>query len=267
MTDSAAFNVDREPRKKVAPVAIRDRFRIRFAKTGLLRWIGHGDLLRLWERLLRRSDLQLSMSTGFHPRARMSFPSALALGVEGLDEVVEIELAQSITVEALRSRLVADGQPGLAIGEVELMAVNGGNGGGSSYSPGLSKAMHHSSEFEVEIPEEFDLTQVDRGIELAKTLGEISIQRKEKTVMVSIADTFPTISRRENFICVTQFETTGASPKITDLLDAMELNELLPCGAIIRRTRLHIIDEEPRILTSAFSSENLSDNKFKTPKT
>lgn len=256
MTDAAAFNVDREPQKKVVPVAVRDRFRIRFAKTGLLRWIGHGDLLRLWERLLRRSDLQLCMSTGFHPRARMSFPSALALGVEGLDEVVEFELAQSITVEELYRRLVADGQPGLAIGKVELTAVNGGNGGGSSYSPGLSKAMHHSSEFEIEVPEEFDLDQVDRSIELAKTLSEISIQRKEKTVAVSIADTFPSISRRENFICVTQLETTGASPKITDLLDAMELNELIPSGAIIRRTRLHLIDEQPHIQTSAFNSES-----------
>ena len=41
------------------PPPIRDRYRIRFAKTGLLRWIGHRDLQRLWERLLRRAELPL----------------------------------------------------------------------------------------------------------------------------------------------------------------------------------------------------------------
>lgn len=249
MTDFVALNINREQRPKVAPVAVRDRFRIRFSKTGLLRWIGHRDLLRLWERLLRRSDLQLSMSTGFHPRARLSFPSALALGVEGLDEVVEIELAQSIAADELRQRLVDDGQPGLTIGKVILMATNGGNGGGSSYSPGLVKAMHHSSEYEIDIPEGFDLLEVDRCIESAKSLGTLSIDRKDKTVIASVAESFPSISRREQFICITQLETVGASLKITDLLDAMKLNELLPSGAIIRRTRLHLTDESPQTQT------------------
>ena len=41
---------------------LRIRYRIRFAKTGLLRWISHRDLARLWERLLRRARLQLSMT-------------------------------------------------------------------------------------------------------------------------------------------------------------------------------------------------------------
>ena len=40
--------------------------------------------------------LKLSMTEGFHPKPRIGFPSALALGVEGLDEVVEIELAEEL---------------------------------------------------------------------------------------------------------------------------------------------------------------------------
>lgn len=74
---------------------IRDRYRIRFAKTGLLRWIGHRDLQRLWQRVLRRADLRLSMSQGFHPKPRIHFPSALPLGFQGIDEVTEVELAES----------------------------------------------------------------------------------------------------------------------------------------------------------------------------
>ncbi len=97
---------------------IRIRYRMRFAKTGLLRWISHRDLARLWERLLRRAELRLSMTEGFHPKPRVAFPSALALGVESLDEVVEIELAEAWDAGDLLSRLRDDKQPGLTIKSV-----------------------------------------------------------------------------------------------------------------------------------------------------
>ena len=97
---------------------LRIRYRIRFAKTDLLRWISHRDLARLWERLLRRARLELSMTEGFHPKPRVSFPSALALGIEGLDEVVEIDLAEEISVSDLLQRLSEDNQPGLRIRSV-----------------------------------------------------------------------------------------------------------------------------------------------------
>jgi len=72
-----------EPTK---PEPLRIRYRIRFAKAGLLRWISHRDLASLWERLLRRAALKLSMTEGFHPKPRVAFPSALALGVESQDD-------------------------------------------------------------------------------------------------------------------------------------------------------------------------------------
>ncbi len=242
-------------RRTGVPV-ICDRYRIRFSKMGLLRWIGHRDLLRLWERILRRTGLQVTMTTGFHPRARIAFPSALPLGVEGLEEVVEIELAESISAEALRQRLIDDDQPGLIIGDVVQTATNGGNGDGSAYSPGLAKARHHSSEFEVEIPADFPLAEVDQAIERLAAMSVLTIVRKEKPITVSVPHTFPDVCRREQQICITQIESEGASLKITDLLDAMGLAELMPAGAIIRRTRLHLIDElQPNPLRSFLTSK------------
>ena len=74
---------------------VRLRVRIRFSKQGDLRLIGHRDLMRCLERLFRRAGLALSFSEGFHPKPRMTFPLALAVGIEGLDEVMELELAAS----------------------------------------------------------------------------------------------------------------------------------------------------------------------------
>ncbi len=101
---------------------VRQRVRIRFRKQGDLRWIGHRDLARALERLFRRAGLALGMSEGFHPKPRMSFPSALAVGVEGRDEVVEVELAEALPAETLAARLNAHTLPGLEFTSVELLA-------------------------------------------------------------------------------------------------------------------------------------------------
>jgi len=99
----------------------RIRLRIRFRKVDDLRWISHRDLVRALERLFRRAKLVLRMSEGFHPKPRMSFPSALALGVEGLDEVMELELAESMQAEDVQQRLTELAPPGLVITHVMVV--------------------------------------------------------------------------------------------------------------------------------------------------
>lgn len=100
---------------------IRQRVRIRFCKADDLRLIGHRDLVRTFERLLRRCQVSLSMSEGFHPKPRMSFPSALAVGISGLNEVMEVELAEPMPAEELKQRLLAQAPPGLSINHVALV--------------------------------------------------------------------------------------------------------------------------------------------------
>ena len=67
-------------------------FRVRFSKTGRLRFLSHHDLMRLFERALRRSGLPLRMTEGYNPHPVVSFPTALGLGLESVDEVLEFEL-------------------------------------------------------------------------------------------------------------------------------------------------------------------------------
>lgn len=119
----------------------RHRYRIRFAKVGDLRLTGHRDLIRLFERMLRRADLRLAMTEGFHPKPRMTFPSALALGVAGLDEVMELELANPRTADELKELLSRHAPPGLEILSVQLMP------------PGTKKAQVRFVWFEVVVPD------------------------------------------------------------------------------------------------------------------
>jgi len=108
---------------------VRHRVQIRFKKTDNLRFIGHRDLMRSIERLLRRSQLPVSMSEGFHPKVRMSFPSALALGVSGHAEVMELDLEGNITPDQVLASLNRNSFAGLTFCSVVEMATGRKNKG------------------------------------------------------------------------------------------------------------------------------------------
>jgi radical SAM-linked protein len=119
---------------------VRLRVRIRFSKQGDLRLIGHRDLMRCLERLFRRAGLALGFSQGFHPKPRMTFPLALAVGIEGLDEVLEVELAEPAEAAELLRRLALHAPPGLIFHAVELLPE------------GSRKARVQSASYEAPIP-------------------------------------------------------------------------------------------------------------------
>ncbi len=98
---------------------VRHRVRIRFSKQGDLRFVGHHDLARIVERLFRRAGVRPAYSQGFHPKPRFNFPSALALGIEGVHEVLEVELAEAMTGEELAARLASHTVPGLVFRSIE----------------------------------------------------------------------------------------------------------------------------------------------------
>jgi radical SAM-linked protein len=102
---------------------VRQKLWIRFRKTGELRLIGHRDLARAFERLFRRAALPLAMSQGFHPHAKINFPSALALGIQGDNELVEVSLAEAVDEQAVRARLVEQSPDGLEITDVQAVSA------------------------------------------------------------------------------------------------------------------------------------------------
>ena len=75
------------------------RLRVRFSKTGKIRFIGHRDVARVIERAVRRTGLPVAYSEGFSPRMRMSFGLALPTGYESDGEFVELPLVDSALVD------------------------------------------------------------------------------------------------------------------------------------------------------------------------
>lgn len=76
-----------------------------FCKKGILRYISHLDIVRLFQRALRRAGLPVALSQGFSPHYRISFGNALKLGVESEGEKAEFSLNEWIDPEEFKSRL------------------------------------------------------------------------------------------------------------------------------------------------------------------
>jgi hypothetical protein len=81
------------------------------AKEGELVWLGHLDFARAIERALRRADLPLRFTEGFHPRVKMRLPEPLPLGVGSDAERFVVELAQPRAAADVGTALAASRLP------------------------------------------------------------------------------------------------------------------------------------------------------------
>ncbi|MCZ0902885.1 TIGR03936 family radical SAM-associated protein, partial [Microcoleus sp. HI-ES] len=97
----------------------KQRLRVWFGKVGDMALVGHLDLIRLFDRVVRRADLPISFTGGFHPNPRISLANALPLGVTSTGEIADFELTESIDIESFREKLVAKLPENIPIYKVE----------------------------------------------------------------------------------------------------------------------------------------------------
>ncbi len=89
------------------------RVRVTFSKQGALRYIGHLDLHKIWERSIRRAKLPLAYSQGYHPQPKINLAAALPLGFSSRAEVMDMWLNED--VEDVVPTLQPHIPPGLTI--------------------------------------------------------------------------------------------------------------------------------------------------------
>jgi radical SAM-linked protein len=205
----------------------KNRIRIRFSKTGDLRWIGHMDLARLWERLVRRAGLSISLTEGFHPKPKISFPSALALGIEGLDEAVELELNGEADVGEIEQHLRPHLPPGIDLLRLEIL------------TPENARQQLRASTFEIDIPAE-ELAAVRMRLDAFLAAPTWTVTRENRTLSVSVGDPDFEVILLGSVLRFTLPNSGGASFRPGELLQALSLEHLQEQGVILRRTRVHL---------------------------
>lgn len=82
-------------------------YRMKFAKTGRAKYISHLDLMRCFQRCIRRAELPIAYSEGFHPHMLIVFAAALSLGFDSRSEIIEIQLTEELSYDEVKDRMNA----------------------------------------------------------------------------------------------------------------------------------------------------------------
>jgi radical SAM-linked protein len=147
------------------------RARITFTKQGALRYTGHLDLHRLWERAMRRADLPLSYSQGFHPQPKISLASALPLGFSSRGEVLDVRFNDEIPTEEIASRLKDSLPPDIQVTNVESV---------DEREPALQTQVL-SATYDVHLTEPVDGSDLMRKVEELMMSESLPRERRGKT--------------------------------------------------------------------------------------
>ena len=97
------------------------KLRIKFSKKGPLRFIGHLDIMRYFQKAIRRSDIDIAYSTGFSPHQIMSFAAPLGVGVESEGEYFDIEANSVTSAEDMIARLNREMAEGMVITGMRIL--------------------------------------------------------------------------------------------------------------------------------------------------
>lgn len=91
------------------------KYRLIFSKTGYAKYVSHLDLMRMFQRAFKRSELPISYSQGFNPHQKISIGFPLPLGVTGTKEYIDIEMDEELSFSELTERLNAALPPDIRI--------------------------------------------------------------------------------------------------------------------------------------------------------
>lgn len=157
------------------------RYLVRYSRIGDLRFIGLLENNRLFLRAVRRADLPMRYSQGYHPLPKISFSPAPPVGVETKAEFIELELLKHLSAEDLKKSLAKALPPGIEILETREISLK---------TPSIAQ-MITSMEYEVTAPEDmktiFAPEKIDRFnrcqsfvIEQKREKGNRSLDLKQK---------------------------------------------------------------------------------------
>jgi len=125
-----------------------------------VRYISHLDLMRTWERTLRRARLKLAHTQGFNPRPRLVFAAPLSVGVTSDAELVDVILEDELGASDLRARLQPALPPGIEVYECAEMPLEA--------PPVMASVL--SADYAVELENAGDLQEAINGFLAAATI-------------------------------------------------------------------------------------------------
>ncbi|WP_066377893.1 TIGR03960 family B12-binding radical SAM protein [Anabaena sp. CA = ATCC 33047] len=156
------------------------RLRVWFGKQGDMALVSHLDLMRLFDRVVRRAGLPVAYTNGFHPSPRIAVASALALGATSSGEIVDFELTEPIAVNIFHEKLAQELPQDIPVYRVEQVDLK---------APAANKILEQA-EYLITVTTQDEVTpaQWQTWIEAIKTEDEILAEQTTKSGKTKIVN-------------------------------------------------------------------------------
>ena len=144
------------------------KYRIKFSKYSSIIFIGHLDMMRYFQKAIRRAEIPIAYSTGFSPHQIMSFAAPLGVGLYSNGEYLDIELEKDMSTKEMQERLNATMAEGVDILSVKLLPEDAGNAMASVAAAGYTVCIRPGHEPVFPFGKDFDAFMAQTEIPFEK---------------------------------------------------------------------------------------------------
>ncbi len=230
--DPASIRYGRRSRKRRLPQPpVKKKIRIRYAKTGMARYLSHLDIVRVFDRAARRANIPMVYTQGFHPHPKLSFGPPLATGIASIAEYLDMEvmIGREADIQYQLNRFLPEGMKIL-----QFKAIY-------NKVPALAAIINRST-YEVFLEE---ASIPPDWVEEWLARSQVVIQRQVKEDMREV-DIRPYVTRMElsgNKLLISIDVKDGRTAKVTEVLESL----FAPHGwdyrrFVVQRTGQYIVD-------------------------
>lgn len=210
--------------------------RIWFSKQGRIKYVSHLDIMRCMTRAVRRADIPLWYTEGFNPHPYLNFLQPMPLGVEGLNEPLDIRIEGEISDKEIMDKLNAVLPVGITITKVT--------------EPFMKSNDLAFAEYEIYFEKEDNLTEkltnaMDSGSLSCEKMGKVNGRKRVKEVNVSENIRKYSIKENDDAVIMNVVLPGGNTKNVNpmNLLDA--LNRYLGTDIVpLNIVRLGLLDDK-----------------------
>jgi len=199
------------------------RVLFRFSKEGEARFLSHHDLIRLFERALRRAALPVRMTRGFNPHPKFAILSALPVGFEADCDALEVHLDEPVPPDEALRRLGAQLPTGVALRSAQAI------------EPGARLAVVGSA-YQIALPEGLEVREADVERLLA---SDHAVVERANGKRLDIRPAIASLEVKGRVVNLALRHAEGGTPRPSEVLAALS-GKPAPPLARVRRTRLDL---------------------------
>lgn len=209
------------------------KLRIKFRKFGPIRFIGHLDVMRFFQKAIRRAGIDVTYTTGFSPHQVMSFAAPLGVGLTSNGEYMDIEVNSMESCQDILERLNKASVPGIEVVSVKVLPEGAGNAMASVAAASYTVRFREGREPAA------DMAAVLPGF-LAKEQILITKETKKGSREVDLKSGIYQLEWSDGAFYMLVDASSGGNIKPIQIIEAL----LADCGEVLQENALIITREE-----------------------